>query len=178
MPPMRKVLLMIALVACGSNSNNNVDAPMPDRRPVLALDCTTYCNTIQGTCTAANAQYSDMAHCTAACAEFTPGAASTETSGNTLGCRIYHAQNAMLNASDPAMVATHCPHAGPVGAKVDAATGVCGDPCVDFCALDAKVCGTTAAPVTGVTNRYADVATCMTACTGFDKTVAFSATAP
>src|SRR5262249_27360710 len=96
----------------------------------------------------------------------------------TLGCRIYHAQNAMLNASDPAMVATHCPHAGPVGAKVDAATGVCGDPCVDFCALDAKVCGTTAAPVTGVTNRYADVATCMTACTGLDKTVAFSATAP
>ena len=168
---------MIALVACGGDDdNNNPDAAVtPDGRPVLTLDCPTYCTTIQATCTGANSQYSDMAHCTGTCGEFDVGA-STDTGGqNTLGCRLYHAQNAMLTMD----TATHCPHAGPVGAKVDATTGVCGaDPCTDFCTLDTKTCGTDAAPVTGVTNHYTDMAACMTACAGFDKTTAYSSAAP
>jgi len=165
---------MIALVACGGDDGNTTDAaPMTDGRPVLALDCNTYCTTIQANCTAANAQYQDMNECLGTCTGFPPGAASTEMSGNTLGCRIYHAQNAMISGD----AATHCPHAGPAGGKVDSA-GVCGDPCVGFCALEAKLCGTNAAPVTGVTNRYADTAACMTACAAFDKTVQYSPTAP
>jgi hypothetical protein len=167
---------MIALVACGGDDdNNNNDAgPGSDGgRPVLALNCDTYCTTIMANCTAANAQYSDMNECLGTCSGFPPGAASTETSGNTLGCRIYHAQNAMvLNDA-----ATHCPHAGPAGGKVDSA-GVCGDPCVSFCALEEKICGTDAAPVTGVTKRYASTAACMTACGNFNKTVQYSPTAP
>jgi hypothetical protein len=177
MPPMRKVLLMLALVACGGDddNNNNDAATGGDARPVLALNCQTYCDTITAACTGANGQYQDPAHCTGTCNAFTPGAAATETSGDTLGCRIYHAQNAMLTGD----VATHCPHAGPVGAKVDAATGTCGtDPCSDFCALDAKVCGTDAAPVTGVTNRYTTVDACKMACANFDKMTAYSSTAP
>jgi hypothetical protein len=165
---------MIALVACGGDDDNSSDAAT-DGRPTLALNCTTYCDTITAACTGANGQYTDAAHCTGTCNQFTPGAAATETSGDTLGCRIYHAQNAMLTGD----TATHCPHAGPVGAKVDATAGVCGaDPCTDFCALDTKVCGTDAAPVTGVTNRYTTLAACMTACAGFDKTTPYSATAP
>jgi hypothetical protein len=172
---MRKVLLMIALVACGGDDGDTNDAgPGSDGgRPVLTLDCPTYCTTIMANCTGANAQYQDMNECLGTCSGFPPGAAATETSGNTLGCRIYHAQNAMvLNDA-----VTHCPHAGPPGGKVDS-TGTCGDPCVSFCALEEKICGTDAAPVTGVTNRYTSTAACMTACAGFNKTVQYSPTAP
>lgn len=165
---MRKVLLMIALLGCGGDEDSTPDAA--PGRPVLALNCTTYCDTIAAACTGANAQYSDAAHCTGTCAAFPPGQNASETSGNTLGCRIYHAQNAMLG-QDPTV---HCPHAGPGGGKVDAAAGQCGDPCLSFCTLNTKVCGTNAAPVTGVANRYADMAACMTACNGFEKTTQYS----
>jgi hypothetical protein len=43
--------------------------------------------------------------------------------------------------------------------------------------MEATVCGTDAAQVTGVSNRYADTAACMTACTGFTKTPEYSPTA-
>jgi hypothetical protein len=176
MPAMRHLLLLsLALAACGDSSNKTVDAAPADMaidaRPVLPLTPQAYCDTIGTACTGANAQYASSMACLAAAAAFTPGAASTETSGDTLGCRIYHAQNAMIS-NDPT---THCPHAGPIGAKVDAATGVCSaSPCAAFCALDNKLCGTDAAPVTGVTNRYTTNAACLTACANFDKTVQFN----
>jgi hypothetical protein len=166
---------MIALVACGGDDGDTTDAgPGTDSgRPVLALNCDTYCTTIMANCTGANAQYENMNECLGTCSGFTPGATSTETSGDTLGCRIYHAQNAMvLNDAT-----THCPHAGPAGGKVNAA-GTCGAPCASFCTLEAKICGTNAAPVTGVTNRYADTAACMTACAGFATAPEYSPTAP
>ena len=168
---------MLALVACGGDDGNSSDASTTvDGRPELALNCQTYCDTISAACTGANAMYADAAHCTGTCNQFTPGANASETMGNTLGCRIYHAQNAMLMAN---AAATHCPHAGPVGAAVDATAGVCGsDPCTDFCTLDTKVCGTDAMPVTGVTNHYTDMAACMTACAGFAKTTPYNSTAP
>ena len=153
-----------------------IDGAPVDGRPVLALNCTTYCDTIQAACTGANAQYPDSAHCTGTCNLFTPGASTTETMGDTLGCRIYHAQNATLMAG---AASTHCPHAGPVGAASDAATGVCStDPCSAFCALDVKVCGTDDAPVVGISNRYANLGACMTACAAFAKTPPYSATSP
>jgi hypothetical protein len=173
--------LALALAACGGDDNKTIDAPPPidaaidAGRPVLPLTAQAYCDTIQATCTGANAQYPSAAQCLGTAAGFTPGAASTETVGDTLGCRIYHAQNAMITGD----TATHCPHAGPIGGKVDAAAAQCGaTPCDDFCNLNAKICGTNAVPVTGVTNRYATVAECMTACTGFAKTPAYVAPAP
>jgi hypothetical protein len=171
MPPMRKVLLMLALVACGGDDDNTTDAS-PDGRPVLTLDCPTYCTTIQANCSAANGQYQDMDHCLGTCAGFDVGTSADMGGQNTLGCRLYHAQNAMISG----MPDVHCPHAGPAGDKLTG-TGICGDPCTSFCALDAKICGTNANPITGVTNRYADTAACMTACAGLDKNVAYSSTA-
>jgi hypothetical protein len=185
MPPMRTTLalaLIIALGACGDDGDNNtIDAPPPidaaidAGRPVLALTPQAYCDTIMANCTGANAQYPSMAQCLATAAGFTLGAASTEMAGDTLGCRIYHAQNAMV-VNDPV---THCPHAGPAGAKVDAAAGVCSvTPCEAFCNLNAKTCGTDAAPITGVTNRYASVDACKTACGTFSKVVQYTLPVP
>lgn len=188
-------LLTLALVACGGDHNKTIDAPPPPvdapppidaptpidaaidapvdaPRPILPLTVQAYCDTIQAGCTGTNAQYPSPGICTAAGAAFTPGATSTEMSGDTLGCRIYHAQNAVLT-SDPA---TYCALAGPVGQKVDAATGVCGaSPCDDFCSLDTKLCGTDAVPVNGVANRYGTREACMIACAAFIKTTPYSA---
>src|SRR5690349_20424019 len=113
MPPMRKVLLMLALVACGGDDDNTTDAS-PDGRPVLTLDCPTYCSTIAANCTGANQQYADNTHCAATCAKFDRGTSADMGGQNTLGCRLYHAQNAMVTA----MPDVHCPHAGPGGAAI------------------------------------------------------------
>ena len=79
----------------------------------VTLDCAGYCTQVTTNCTAANAQYTDMADCMTQCtaAAWTPGAAS-DTGGNTLGCRIYHA---LASAAD---AATHCSHAGWLGGGV------------------------------------------------------------
>jgi hypothetical protein len=73
-----------------------------------------------------------------------------DTSGNTLGCRTYHAGAPAMTAPD-----MHCRHAGPGG------NGACGDDCLGFCTLVLGSC----------TGEYAqfggDMNTCMTACSGF-----------
>jgi hypothetical protein len=113
------------------------------------------------------------ANCMGTCAAYTPGT-QADTSGNTLGCRNYHLQNIEVRNMSPDV---HCPHTGPVGGLIANATATCGtSPCDDFCDMDVKVCGTTAAPITGVTNHYADRISCMTACTAFDKTIPYSPT--
>jgi len=40
--------------------------------------------------------------------------------------------------------------------------------------MEVRICGTDAAPVTGITNRYTDMNACMTACAGFAKTPEYS----
>lgn len=167
-----RTLLVLSLVLAGcSDSNNNTPADAavtPDAAATapLALDCTTYCTHLAADCTAANAQLS-MANCMGTCAAFPPGT-QADTSGNTLGCRNYHLQNIEVRGMS---AATHCPHAGPVGGSIAGTTAVCGaSACADFCAMEAKVCGTDAAPVTGVTNRYTDTNACMTACGTFATT--------
>lgn len=163
------LLLSLVLAGCSDNSNNKppVDAAVtPDAAALLTLDCATYCTHLQADCTGANAQIS-MANCMGTCAAFPPGT-QADTSGNTLGCRNYHLQNIEVRGMS---AATHCPHAGPIGSLAADATAVCGtSACDDFCAMQTKVCGTDAAPVTGVTNRYTDLAACKTACMGFTKT--------
>ena len=150
---------VMALAACGEDHGNRIDAPL-----AVTLDCTTYCNEIQTNCTGLNAQYPTMAQCTATCAKFTTPGALTDTAGNTLGCRIYHA-----GAPSQRTPTVHCIHAGPAGAQTNVAAGQCGDACTSFCALNLATC-------TGALAQYADKVTCLAACngtgpgTGFNKT--------
>jgi hypothetical protein len=179
---MRTLLIAVALVGCGGDKKPAVDAA-PDVATV-ALDCSTYCTEIQANCAGSNAQYPDMAHCTATCASFTVGTSKvTDTSGNTLGCRIYHAGAPSMTAP-----ATHCVHAGPAGDLLMATPpAFCsgGDVCTSFCTLEIKACGSLDAPLPGdpkdSTNnsiyQYQNMDDCMTSCAAFDKTHAYSTTA-
>lgn len=91
------------------------DAPVlpGEDAPIATGGCATYCTQVTANCTAANAQYDDMADCMAYCTDVAwPAGADTDTTGNTLGCRLYHVGVA---AGDPA---THCGHAGPTGGSV------------------------------------------------------------
>lgn len=177
---MRTLLVVVALIGCGGDSKPAIDAA-PD---IVALDCPSYCAEVQANCTGANAQYPDMAHCIATCASFTVGTSKvTDTSGNTLGCRIYYA-----GAPSIMTAGTHCVHAGPGGDLITAAPpAFCsgGDVCASFCTLEIKACGSLDAPLPGnpkdSTNnplyQYRNMASCMTACAAFDKTHAYSTAA-
>ena len=116
-----------------------------------APTCAAYCSKIQMNCVAdgdagSNVQYPDSATCNSYCnsAAGWPAGSVGDTSGNTIGCRLYHAGAA---AADPV---THCPHAGPTGGDV------CGSFCDNYCQLMARNC-------TGGNAVY-DAATCMTDC--------------
>lgn len=179
---MRTILITIALLGCGGDDQPMIDAP-PDTPPV-ALDCPSYCAEIQANCTGANAQYTDMAHCLAACTSFPVGTSTVnDTSGNTLGCRIYHAGAPSMMAA-----ATHCVHGGPGGDRIPATPpAFCsgGDVCASFCTLEIKACGSQDAPLPGDprdgTNnplfQYPNFDFCMTACASFDKTHDYTTTA-
>lgn len=181
---MRIFLIAITLTGCGGGNTPTIDAA-PDSP---ALDCSTYCTAIQANCTAANAQYSDTAHCMATCASFTVGTSTTtDPAGNTLGCRINYAVAATT------MPATHCAHAGPAGDLLAATTpAFCsgGDVCTSFCALEIMACGSLDAPLPGnptdATNnplwQYRNMNDCMQSCAGmpgspgYDKTHAYTTT--
>lgn len=117
-----------------------------------APTCAAYCAKIETNCTAGsdgggNTQYMDAATCNTYCttAAAWPAGKTGDLSGNTIGCRLYHAGAA---AADPVL---HCPHAGPTGGNV------CGSWCDNYCQLMAKNC-------TG-SNAVYDAATCMSNCT-------------
>jgi hypothetical protein len=165
---MRKLIFILALIGCSDDNKATPDAAVT----TLTQDCPTYCSAIAAACTGDNQQYSTAAtsqNCAKTCALFPVGAA-TDKSGDTLGCRLYHTQNAAIAGN----AALHCPHAGPGGAAVDATTGTCGDnACADFCALEVKVCGTIDAG--GANAQYQNQAACMSSCATFTKTPAYSA---
>lgn len=160
MPPMRTLISFMVVAGCALAACSD-DKPAADAAPSVALTCDTYCSQIQTNCTGANAQYSDAAHCQAACASFAVGTSVTETSGNTLGCRIYHS-----GAPAAGTPATHCPHAGPGGDKTNvAAPGTCGDACTSFCTLEIKACGVSGDA--GGNGQYASQADCVSKCALF-----------
>jgi hypothetical protein len=183
---MRTFFIAIVLTGCGSDNKPAVDAP-PDVAPVT-LDCSTYCTEIHANCTDTNAQYpstdtdTDTAHCMATCALF-PKGALTDTSVNSLGCRIHYAGNP--SKTDPAM---NCAQAGPGGDPITtSAPASCsgGNVCTSFCTLEIQACGSLDAPLSGnptdATNnplfQYRNMADCMTTCAGLDKTHAYSTAA-
>jgi hypothetical protein len=118
--------------------------------------CADYCTAIEGACAAPRDQWSNEATCLAACEAWAVGTVD-DTSGNTLGCRAYHAGAAV---GDPA---THCVHAGPGGA------GACGSNCEGFCTLALDAC-------TGANEQYASLTECMTECATFDTAEVYDIT--
>jgi hypothetical protein len=159
-------LAILAVASCGFPTLPKLepaDAAPPDAPAPLALDCNTYCMHLAADCMGPNAQIT-MANCMGTCMQF-PLGTQADTSGHTLGCRNYYLQAIEVQQAPPA---THCPHAGPIGSTVAATAGVCGmTACDDFCAIQTRVCGTDAVPITGVTNRYTDLNACRIACATF-----------
>ena len=142
-------ILIIADGWFGSDSGQyTLDVAGPSADPELT--CGFYCAAIQAACTDGNAQFVDEQACLDYCETqgAYPAGALEDTSGNTLGCRIYHAGAAAAGEAD-----LHCPHAGPSGGDV------CGTWCENLCHLSQLNC-------TGADELYADNATCMTACGG------------
>lgn len=116
--------------------------------------CEEYCDVIMANCQNANTQYKDVETCLAVCGAFPLGTGS-DTSGNTLGCRLYHAKAAF---DDPPL---HCTHAGPGGA------GMCGANCEGFCAVMKHVCK-------GQSDPYPTDADCLAECEGFPDEIPYS----
>lgn len=138
--------LALVIIACGNGTSAAPDAFVPRDTGSSGPDCTSYCTASLANCASMEPQYSDMASCLGTCAAFTPGSAS-DTSGNTLGCRLYHTTAA---ASLPGM--EHCLHGGPAG------YGVCGtSQCEAFCQIAQHAC-------TGANQQWASVAACMSDC--------------
>lgn len=76
-----------------------------------APQCQNYCATYLKNCVDKLNLYKDEADCLGQCAAWYPGK-DGDTTGDTVGCREYHAGVAL---GDPV---THCPHAGPGGAMI------------------------------------------------------------
>jgi hypothetical protein len=82
-----------------------------------APTCEAYCTAVMANCTGTkNSQYADKDRCLAVCSNLTVGTAD-DKSGDTVGCRLYHAGAAKTEGAD-----LHCPHAGMTGGKVCGAT--------------------------------------------------------
>ncbi len=102
----------------------------------VAATCADWCTAVTTACTDANDQF-PADNCLALCAASgIPAGTAGETSGNSIGCRAYHA--GVAGAGDATAKTDHCPHAGLFGG------GVCGMEIPNFCDMNAHVCTTTA----------------------------------
>src|SRR5262249_6663620 len=150
----RRVLVAMAVVAplstsCASilnidqaelDTKNESDAGSSTDRP-KAL-CADYCARALTNCKGELELYPSIEFCLAVCAALPPGERS-DTSGNTVGCRLHYAQSAANVEKE-----LNCSAAGPGG------NGICGDNCESWCTLEANVCP----------SIYASTDDCMAAC--------------
>ncbi len=153
------ITLVVAACSSSSTSNTTTDGGGGGGSDGGgALSCASYCATITANCSAANQQFSGMDQCLNSCKAF-PAGAEADTSGNTLGCRTYHAGAAK---ADPV---THCAHAGPGGA------GVCGANCDGYCQIAQMYCTTA-----NKAQVYASLDECKATCAAFSDTAKFNVT--
>jgi plastocyanin len=111
------------------------DAGSPCSDVAAAVDptCEEYCSTVTKNCTGDLAQYASKDACLTYCKTQgkLPAGKAGDTSGNTIGCRTYHATVA---GKDAASALTHCVHTGPSGGDV------CGSWCDNYCWLAKSNC--------------------------------------
>jgi len=113
-----------------------------------------FCNFVDNAC-GNYSSYASHAACVALASAFPPQTSfslGAETSGNTLGCRAYHAVVAK-SVPNP-----HCYHTAPNGGD-----GTCGTTCDGYCSLIQYGC-------TGPNQQHASLAACQTACAGYTDT--------
>ena len=143
-----------SLVACNGVLGINSAALEPDAgagEASTALSCDTYCATITQNCTGADQEYLTQDVCNSMCPAFEVNGTVADTADDTLGCRMFFAQQAAQTPD------TSCRFAGPLGG------GHCGNaPCQDFCSLDVNYCKGDK-PVT----YEGGVPDCLSACQGF-----------
>jgi hypothetical protein len=137
-------LVAISIAAVGCNGILGIDERTLAKEEG-GLSCQAYCDTIQATCTAEFQEYQTPEACLSTCGQIPLGAES-DTSGDTVGCRMHNVQL----AKDTGELGDYCPISGPVGG------GSCGDRCENFCTLFVPTC----AAYTAIT----DQASCLTFC--------------
>jgi hypothetical protein len=133
-----------------ANGNTHCAHAAPAGVTVCGSVCENYCSVIMASCTGTDKQYNDMAQCMSYCSTL-PVGMSSDISGNSQSCRLYHAMAGTVIGP------THCPHASHSGG------GVCGSLCEAYCSTAASSC-------TGSMALYTDNAACMTACAGIAST--------
>lgn len=149
-------LILITAAGCnGTGTGGSQDMAAAQDLASGTPTCANYCATIMASCSATtNQQYTTLDNCMNSCKAIPIGTAA-DTSGDTLGCRTYHANAAK---ADPT---THCPHAGPGG------NGVCGADCAGFCQIAMMYC-------VGANQIYATAQDCMNVCMQFPDTLRFN----
>ena len=150
------------IIVDGWNNNGNTSGAYTLSVDLAPPTCATYCAAVTTACTGDNAQYADQAACEAYCATWAqlPAGSQTDTAGNTVGCRTYHAGVA---STDAEAATIHCGHAGPTGGNV------CGSWCDNYCHLSQTNCA-------GDNELFADTAACTSACGDYPTTGAIGAT--
>lgn len=121
-----------------------------DSGSIYSFGCALYCKTIEEACLGIHAQYLSREQCMNMCAD-TPLGLESDVSGDTVGCRLYHARivTMMNNPVD------HCPHAGPTGG------GTCGARCEVLCERSESLCNEDR----GYPRAYSSKEDCLQACT-------------
>lgn len=115
-------------------------------------DCEQYCTAFNDACSVVADDYTSIR----TCVDFCRDGASWErgrdgdVSGNTVGCRIYHAETAATPGEDREF---HCGHAGITGDTI------CGSLCENYCHLMQSIC-------TGDNAQYDSFEDCTVACQG------------
>ncbi len=118
--------------------------------------CADYCAKALTNCKGELELYPNLEFCLAVCQALPPGE-RTDTSGNTVGCRLHFAQSAASVEKE-----LNCSAAGPGG------NGICGDNCESWCTLEASVCP----------SIYASTEDCLAACQTFPSLGSYNDTIP
>ena len=127
--------------------------PFSDQKckPIGEPDCDHYCDIVEVACVGSFQVYENRKQCERVCENTEPGDVLDNGGQDTMGCRTYHAYNALALSELP-----HCSHSGPAG------NGVCSfekdGNCIPYCRLAKAGCAA------AFDERYADDAACLEDC--------------
>jgi len=115
--------------ASGGGASANAGAGGEDGEETPAALCARYCAAVMTNCRNEFRVYESLAVCTGVCEQLPVGERG-ETTGNSVRCRLFHANQVNLIGEE----SLECPAAGPGG------NGICGSNCESFCHLEQQLC--------------------------------------